>query len=137
MQMTDQRPSFRPCGDCTACCDGHIIGNSYGNRFGYHNACVFLVKKICTIYKDRPESCDNYQCAWSQRLLPEWMKPNLSNVLVSVEIDHAQQKQFLRVIEMAPTIDYAVYKEIEDFCNKHDTYYLKVPYESNSRDPRL
>lgn len=129
--------NFRECGDCTSCCDGHIIGNSYGNSFGFHKPCVFLVKKICTIYKDRPHSCDKFQCAWTQNLFPEWMKPNICNVLISVEINKNDGTQFLRVVEMKETIDYAVYAEIEKFCNENNTYYVKVPYESNSRDPRL
>jgi len=127
--------TFRPCGDCTACCDGHIIGNSYGNRFGYHKPCVFLVKHKCSVYSDRPKSCHNYQCAWTQGILPEWMQPNKCGVLVSVEINN--DIQFLRVVEMKETVDYAVYAEIEQFCKTNNTYYVKVPYESNSRDPRL
>ena len=92
--------NFRACGNCTACCDGHIIGNSYGNTFGYHKPCVFLVNKICAVYKDRPKSCHDYQCAWSQGILSEWMKPNECGVLISVEINKDTNQQFLRVIEM-------------------------------------
>lgn len=129
--------NFRECGDCTACCDGHIIGNSYGNKFGFHSACVFLVNKVCTIYKDRPVCCYNFQCGWTQNILPEWMKPNQCGVLVSVEINKEEGRQFLRVIEMKETVEYSVYAEIEKFCNENNTYYVKVPYESNSRDPKL
>lgn len=129
--------SFRECGDCTACCGGHIIGNSFGNMFGYHKPCVFLVQKKCAVYKDRPHTCDVFQCGWTQGLFPEWMKPNQCGVLVSVEINKTDNIQFLRVIEMKETIDYSIYIEIEKFCNDNNTYYVKVPYESNSRDPRL
>lgn len=129
--------NFRECGDCTACCDGHIIGNSHGNIFGYHKPCIFLVHKKCTIYNDRPQSCHNFQCAWTQNLFPAWMKPNECGVLISVEINKTDNIQFLRVIEMSETIEYSVYAEIEKFCNENNTYYVKVPYESNSRDPRL
>lgn len=128
---------FRECGDCTACCDGHIIGNSHGNIFGYHKPCIFLVHKKCSIYNDRPQSCHNFQCAWTQNLFPEWMKPNACGVLVSVEINKNDNVQFLRVVEMKDTIDYLVYAEVEKFCKENNTYYVKVPYESNSRDPRL
>ena len=128
---------FRECGDCTACCDGHIIGNSFGNMFGYHKPCVFLVHKKCTVYKDRPNTCDTFQCAWTQNLFPEWMKPNRCGVLISVEINKNDNIQFLRVVEMKDTIDYLVYAEIEKFCKENNTYYVKVPYESNSRDPQL
>ena len=129
--------NFRECGDCTACCDGHIIGNSHGNIFGYHKPCIFLVHKKCSIYTDRPHSCHNFQCGWTQNLLPEWMKPNVCGILVSVEINKTDNTQFLKVIEMRETIEYSVYVEIEKFCSENNTYYVKVPYESNSRDPRL
>lgn len=65
------------------------------------------------------------------------MKPNLCGVLISVEINKEQGQQFLRVIELKETVEYSVYAEIEKFCNENNTYYVKVPYESNSRDPKL
>jgi Fe-S-cluster containining protein len=120
--------NFRPCGDCTACCDGFLIGTSHGNKFGNGKACPFLVEKKCVIYEDRPQSCHNFQCAWTQGILSEWMKPNECGVLVSVEIDKEQQKQYLRVIEMRHTIDFNIYSEIEKFCEENKTYYVKVPY---------
>ena len=118
---------FRPCDECTACCDGWLIGKVNGHPFGHGKPCQFLINKICTIYKDRPSMCRNYQCAWTQHLFPEWMKPNKCGVLISVETK--EDHQFLRVIEMKPVIDYAVYAEIEKFCSENNTYYVKVPYE--------
>lgn len=124
--------NFRECGDCTACCDGFLIGNSHGNKFGNYKPCLFLVEKKCTIYQDRPQSCHDYQCAWTQGILPEWMKPTSCGVFVSVEINNNEGKQFLRVIEMRETIEYSVYQEIEKFCSENDTYYVKVPYARES-----
>jgi Fe-S-cluster containining protein len=115
----------RPCGDCVACCDGYLIGNSHGNKFGAGKSCVFLVEKKCTIYEERPQTCHDYMCAWAQGLLSEAMKPTLSNVMISVE---TKDKQFLRVIEMAENIDEEVYREIKEFTDKHNTYFVKVPF---------
>lgn len=129
--------NFRECGDCTACCDGHIIGNSHGNEFGYQKPCVFLVNKLCSIYIDRPKSCHDFQCAWTQNILPEWMKPSECGVLVSVEINKDINQQFLKVIEMQELVDYSVYSELDKFCKENDTYYVKVPYETNRRHPKL
>ena len=120
---------LRNCGDCTACCDGHLIGNSYGNKFGNKKPCVFLVNKICSIYETRPNTCRSYQCAWTQSILPEWMKPSKCGVLVSVE-NNEDNKQYLKVIDMQAIVDYNVYKEIENFCKENNTYYVKVNYES-------
>jgi Fe-S-cluster containining protein len=129
--------TFRPCGDCSACCEGHIRGNSYGNLFGYHKPCVFLVDKACSIYKDRPNTCKAFQCAWSQGLFPEWMKPNLTGIIISVETNSEYNKQYLRATEISPIVNNSVYTELEAFCSSNNTYYIKVPYETNSKDPRL
>ena len=121
--------SFRECGDCTACCDGFLLGNSHGNRFGNKKSCIFLVHKKCSIYADRPQSCHYYQCAWTQGILPEWMKPNKCGVLVSVETQ--PDKQYLKVIEMCEIIEHSVYAELEQFCTENNTYYIRVPYEKS------
>jgi Fe-S-cluster containining protein len=129
--MSSWNNSFRPCGDCTACCDGHLVGNSHGNPFGRGRPCVFLVEKKCAIYKDRPNSCHKFQCAWTQNLLPEWMRPDNCGLLVSVEINKEQQNQFLKVIEMREDIDQSTYTEIDNFCNQNNTYYVRVGYHEN------
>lgn len=118
--------SFRECEDCTACCSGFLMGSAYGNKFGCGKACVFLARNLCTIYADRPSACRDYQCAWTQKLLPEWMRPKDCGVLVSVE--NKDDKQFLRVVEMRETVEYAIYSEIEQFCKQNNTYYVRVPY---------
>lgn len=119
MEMT-----FRECGDCHACCDGYLTFKVYGNSFGNGKECFFLVNNACSIYNDRPKTCSYYQCAWSQKLLPEWMKPNKCNVMVSVEVDTNQQ-QFLRVIEMNEFIDEKVYDEIKKFVDQNNSYFVK------------
>lgn len=121
--------SFRDCGDCHACCDGHLIGEVYGHSFGHGKKCFYFIQEKCTIYEQRPEMCRKYQCAWTQNLLPEWMKPNKTGLLVSVE-DEPSGKQYLKAVEMWPNIEYHIYNEIESFCKTHNTYYVKVPYES-------
>ncbi len=122
--------NFRPCGDCNACCEGALIGNAHGNRFGNHKPCVFLVSKTCAIHETRPQSCRNYQCAWSQHLFPEWMQPNKCGVLISVETSK-EGHQYLKVIELKHEIPYEVYQEIDNFCKDNNTYYVKVSYEES------
>jgi hypothetical protein len=119
---------FRECGDCTICCDGHLIGDAKGVPFGDGTPCSFLIEKKCTIYSDRPQVCRNYQCAWSQFVLPEWMKPNICGILVSVEVDE-NGKQYLKCIELRPVIEYDVFAEINKFTQQNNTYWVKVPYK--------
>lgn len=120
--------NFRECGDCAACCEGHLISNAHGNPFGNGRKCIFLVKQNCVIYNERPEVCRKYQCMWSQGIFPEWMKPNKTGIMISAEWKDG--KQYLRAIEISREVDYNVYEEIKTFCKQNDTYYVKVPYDN-------
>jgi hypothetical protein len=103
---------FRPCGECTACCDGNLKSNSHGNVFAKRNPCVFLVHKVCSVYNDRPNTCRNYQCAWSQQLIDEDLRPDKSGVLVSVENRPNSDKQFLKVMEIKEHVDFETHNKI-------------------------
>ena len=77
---------FRDCGDCNECCKWLIVDDVLGHNIKPGKPCFYLCEeKNCTVHEQRPEVCRNYQCAWSQGILPEWMKPNKSNALVNVE----------------------------------------------------
>lgn len=86
---------MRPCGECTKCCEV-LLGNTYGYLFGNETPCKFLGDCGCKIYRARPEFCRKYYCAWAQELLPEDMRPDKCNVLVSVE--NGEKGQYLRVM---------------------------------------
>jgi len=104
---------FRPCEKCTACCDGNLASNSHGNAFENRNSCVFLVKKVCSIYEDRPNTCKNYQCAWSQTLFDEDLRPDKCGVLISVEINSNTQEQFFKVLQIDKDISFDVMNRIQ------------------------
>ena len=84
----------RSCGTCTKCCEGYLSGQAHGIPFYPGKPCHFL--KIgfgCSIYEDRPDDpCKGFQCQWlTEPNFPEWLKPNLSNVIfVPSEIDGHQ-----------------------------------------------
>jgi Fe-S-cluster containining protein len=86
---------FRECGECTACCSW-LVGDAFGWKFGCSQSCRFLEEGGCGVHKARPEVCRNYQCAWSQHLLPEEMRPDKCNVLVSVEQN--ENGQYLKAV---------------------------------------
>lgn len=86
---------FRNCGECKACCTW-LNGDAFGWKFGEGNSCKFLECSGCGVYKARPEMCINYQCAWSQYLLPEEMRPDKCDLIVSVE-NNSQYGQHLKV----------------------------------------
>lgn len=105
----------RQCEQCNACCIW-LNGNSYGHAFGNGKSCFFLKDK-CSIYETRPEVCKKYYCAWMQNLFPEWMRPDKSKVIISVE--NWSKGQFLRVIEMGQKMSDKVLLEIQNFCQTY------------------
>lgn len=103
---------FRSCGECTACCTW-LIGDSFGWEFGCGKSCRFLESSGCGVHKARPQVCMNYQCAWSQHLLPEEMRPDKCNVLISVETNKEGQ-QYLKAI---PINNKKIDRKILDYLN--------------------
>lgn len=58
------------------------------------------------------------------------MQPNLCGVMISVET--APDHQFLKVVELKPTVSYQVYAEIDRFCQENHTYYVKVTHNEKT-----
>lgn len=113
---------FRECGDCTACCTW-LIGDAHGHSFGCGKSCNFLKSSGCGIYDTRPETCKKYQCAWSQHLIKENLRPDKCNVLISVETDEVGQ--YLKVIPINnKKIDNDVKQYLIDWGEKMNTRVL-------------
>ncbi len=112
----------RKCGDCTACCEGHLAANIHGHLMYPGRACHFLDKEKhkCSIYKDRPkEICVKYECAWLSDPdggIPEWMKPNVSGALISVR--KWEDKFYWNVVEVDKPYDPNVLFWILTFCEQ-------------------
>lgn len=96
----------RSCGTCTKCCEGHLTGVAHGIPFFSGKPCHFVdVDSGCSIYEDRPDDpCKSFKCLWlTEPNLPEWLKPNLSNVIfVSTKID---SHDYIYAIESGSKMD--------------------------------
>jgi Fe-S-cluster containining protein len=103
---------FRPCGDCTACCSW-LSAKIFGWEIGNGKSCKFLECNGCGVHKARPEVCRNYQCAWTQHLLPEEMRPDKCDVIVSVEND--ENGQHLKVF---PINNKKINPEIKEYLKE-------------------
>ncbi len=123
---------FRPCEECNACCDGHLVGSAYGNNFGCGKPCVFLIERKCKIYETRPNVCQKFQCGWSQFLLDEDMRPDKCGVIISVRTKN--QEQYFEVIEIRENISYDTYRRIEDAAKKLNTRIEKVKYNGHNNN---
>ena len=99
---------IRECDGCTACCEGWAVGEAHGHKFYPGRKCFFVGDKGCTIYKDRPhEPCVTFKCQWlTNPEIPEWMKPNKSNVIIVEETVNGTT--FLTVKETGVKLDSAV-----------------------------
>ena len=87
---------MRNCSDCTLCCTW-LIGEAYGHTFGCGKSCAFKIPTGCSIYEKRPITCQKYQCAWLQGIIPYKYKPSTCGIIVSVEIWN--NNQYLKAIE--------------------------------------
>lgn len=127
-----EEKKFKDCGECSACCDGHYKGKAYGNLFGGGKPCIFLQKSICTIYESRPSFCHKYQCAWTQHLLDEDMRPDKCGLMVSVEKNPDTGEQFLKAVEIWKEVPYTSYKKLDRCAKKLGTKWELVKhYEHN------
>jgi hypothetical protein len=77
---------MRKCGECTLCCTTQRVPEL--EKPGY-TACQFCeIKKGCKIYDTRPKSCRDFDCAWLQGDMPDWMWPYKSHVLIEKHEEH-------------------------------------------------
>jgi len=75
----------RACGECTACCDGWVVGLIEGHEMRPGVPCFFRGEHRCTIYERRPqEPCRHFVCGWLQEgsPFPEEFRPDRIGVMV-------------------------------------------------------
>ena len=123
-------PNFKECGECQKCCEGWVAGTAFGIPFYPHKPCAFLQGK-CLVYNFRPNICKKFFCAYSQGLFPDWMRPDKTNVLISVQ--DWSKGQYLKVIACGVKIAENVMAEVQKFCSEqkcpcvlHDTDGSKI-----------
>lgn len=95
----------RECGDCTRCCEGWLNADIYGKKMYEGKPCHYLCNG-CTIYEDRPKDpCKEYHCEWlTNQDFPEWMKPNLSNVIVTKKEAEDGSLSYYEIVETGKLI---------------------------------
>jgi hypothetical protein len=95
----------RECGSCTKCCEGWLEGEALGHKFYPGKPCHYVtIGKGCNSYALRPkEPCVIYKCGWIGNIdLPDWLKPNQSNVIVNYAT--IEDVTFIRLIETGQTL---------------------------------
>jgi hypothetical protein len=116
---------MRKCGTCSKCCEGWLTGEAHGHRFWPGRKCHFLTTEGCGIYENRPETpCRSYKCMWlgdekfplSADTIPEWMKPEFSNVIMSWRYSSEHDLTYVEVVEAGKTIEPDVLNWIIHYC---------------------
>jgi Fe-S-cluster containining protein len=121
---------FRPCGDCNSCCSGQLIGDIYGFEMGCGKKCAFLIKEHCSIYDNRPKVCRDYQCAWTQNLFGEDMRPDKIGLMVSVEKN--ENEQYFKVIEVWENVPQESYDRINFYAELYKTKCVYVKFNKGN-----
>lgn len=103
----------RQCGDCHKCCEGRLEANIYEHKMHSGQACFFLQsdKTGCSIYPNRPKDpCMEYTCCWldEPETFPGWMKPNLSNIIISKKTIKDTKIEYYEVVEAGSKIDSSI-----------------------------
>ena len=103
----------RQCGSCSKCCEGWLEATVHGQKMYPGQHCFFLEKgeSGCAIYPQRPEKpCIEYSCAWIEEpnVFPSWLKPNLSNVIITKKTIDDTELTYYEVAEAGGKIDSSV-----------------------------
>jgi hypothetical protein len=125
----------RECGECTECCKGSLTAVVLGKQLAPGHPCHYLGSR-CTIYADRPETpCREFRCIWlsdDAKILPEWMQPHLSKVIVTDAKWGEKKERYWILNECDGRIDAAVLNWFIQYClrtGKCMVYTVdKVPY---------
>lgn len=100
---------MRNCDGCTRCCEGWLEGEAHGKTFFPGKPCHFVKLGVgCADYKNRPSNpCKAFICEWIlNKDIPEWMKPNLSNVII--KRDFIEGIPYYNIVECGEKIDSSV-----------------------------
>ena len=75
----------RACGECTACCDGWVVGVIEGHEMKPGTPCHFRGEHCCSIYERRPKyPCRDFMCGWlmPESPFPEDFRPDRLGVMI-------------------------------------------------------
>ena len=135
--------SNRVCGDCSKCCEGWVRAVIFDKPIQPGLKCHYLGTH-CTIHEKRPQVCRDFFCAWVKDKtfsIPEWMKPNLSNVIIAEKTwGRNNEKIFWDVAECGVKMDSNVLNWILMHCSQNNIslrYHISGARYYHSIDPEF
>ena len=112
--------TLRKCQPCTACCEGHLDLGDDLQISKETGSCTHCTNSGCNIYISRPkEPCQIFECLWltEKSPLPNWMKPDQSRVIVTLN----KIKQTDEIVLVALKMDAIVPPRTLDWLNEYIT----------------
>ena len=82
--MTDVAKTRR-CGDCNVCCTLMAVEPLEKPAF---TRCSHVCSRGCRVYKDRPEVCRTWHCAWVLGHLPHAWRPDKIGLMGDIQTGH-------------------------------------------------
>jgi len=121
----------RECLPCTTCCHGWLYAEVLGNVLQHGHGCPHCIPEGCGVYDIRPnEPCRTYQCSWlvENSPLPDWMRPDLSGVIVLLNVDW-QGRKVITAIPAGQTIPEKSLEWLKSYASQHKRpllYYERI-----------
>jgi len=113
---------IRTCLGCTACCDGWLRIEAKGYEASPGTPCPFSRSSGCVDYDNRPaDPCRKFECVWVQKrsLLPEWMKPSESKVILIFDKFHFSSIPIYLAVPVGKSISLKALSWIKKFSMKN------------------
>lgn len=106
---------------CFACCQGWLTGEVLGHQLRPGHPCPHASEKGCGVYERRPEvPCRSFVCSWlvENSPLPDWMRPDLSGVIVLLSLPWEGEK-VISAVPVGQAIPERSLAWLKDYAQKH------------------
>jgi len=113
---------IRTCQGCTACCEGWVRIEAKGYEASPGKPCPFATQSGCGDYDNRPvDPCRNFECVWVKQgsLLPEWMKPCESKVILIFDKFHFSNEPIYLAAPVGEFIPPKTLAWVKEFAEKN------------------
>lgn len=128
--------TLRKCQPCTACCEGHLDLGDDLQISKETGSCTHCTNSGCNIYVLRPkEPCQIFECLWltEKSPLPNWMKPDQSRVIVTLNKIKQTDEIVLVAIKMDENIPLRTLDWLIDYAAKHKISFKLIDTQNVSR----
>ena len=106
---------------CHACCQGWLTGEVLGHQLRAGHPCPHASAQGCGVYETRPQvPCRSFICSWlvEGSPLPDWMRPDLSGVIVLLSLPWEGEK-VISAVPVGQAIPERSLNWLKDYAQEH------------------